>query len=294
MQAIKRFAAMQAIKRFAAMQAIKRFAAMQAIKRFAAAGLAAAGAALLASAVVLAGAGGGSDSSQLVGGIVATAAPNWAAEQGNRKAHSITNAGAVRVHIQASESGASSISSITTSVTPGTGAAHLGKAEDAAHVSGDTGVLGLGVANTDGTDLVNAAGDYVPQARTLDGAAKTLEQVGVLIDETGAVLTISRQRGVTNLAAGAEVEIRAAQGAGVEVIVVGWILSVDAATTLRFESDDGAETAIGPDVYLAANGGWTSDYTQLWFETASNGALELENGGAVAVNVGWTVYTVQR
>lgn len=51
-----------------------------------------------------------------------------------------------------------------TSVVPGTGATNLGKAEDAAHSSGDTGVMMLGVRETTLTDLSagNTDGDYEP------------------------------------------------------------------------------------------------------------------------------------
>lgn len=56
------------------------------------------------------------------------------------------------------------IAAIGTSVTPGTSAAHLGKAEDAAHGSGDTGVMLLGVRAASPTD--RSAGstddDYEP------------------------------------------------------------------------------------------------------------------------------------
>lgn len=52
-----------------------------------------------------------------------------------------------------------------TSVTPGTTAASLGKAEDAAHASGDTGVMLLGVRNDSlATTLTNTDGDYSPFA----------------------------------------------------------------------------------------------------------------------------------
>lgn len=47
------------------------------------------------------------------------------------------------------------------SVVPGTGATNLGKAEDAAHNTGDVGVMVLGVANTGHTAFA-ANGDYVP------------------------------------------------------------------------------------------------------------------------------------
>lgn len=53
-----------------------------------------------------------------------------------------------------------SIASITTSITPGTGAANLGKAEDAAHTTGDVGVLALGVRQDADTSPVSATGDY--------------------------------------------------------------------------------------------------------------------------------------
>lgn len=54
------------------------------------------------------------------------------------------------------------VGNITTSVTPGTSAAHLGKAEDAAHGSGDTGVMALAVRRDANTSLVDATGDYAP------------------------------------------------------------------------------------------------------------------------------------
>ena len=56
------------------------------------------------------------------------------------------------------------IGAIRTSVTPGTSAAHLGKAEDAAHTTGDTGVMLLAVRESSVTDLSagNTNGDYEP------------------------------------------------------------------------------------------------------------------------------------
>lgn len=53
-----------------------------------------------------------------------------------------------------------SVGTIGTSVTPGTSAAHLGKAEDAAHASGDTGVMLLGVRHDTSTTGLGVDGDY--------------------------------------------------------------------------------------------------------------------------------------
>lgn len=69
-----------------------------------------------------------------------------------------------------------------TQVIPGTAATHLGKAEDAVHNSGDTGVLALAVANAAGTPLA-AEGDYTPIAVNAAGY--------LLIDNTIPLLTQS-------------------------------------------------------------------------------------------------------
>lgn len=67
----------------------------------------------------------------------------------------------------------SSIASIGTSVTPGTSAAHLGKAEDAAAASGDTGVAVLGVRNDTLADKTNTDGDYSMPSTDIKGRIMT-------------------------------------------------------------------------------------------------------------------------
>lgn len=56
-------------------------------------------------------------------------------------------------------------------IVPGTAAASLGKAEDAAHTTGDTGVMALGVRNDAGTAFA-ADGDYVPISVDASGAVR--------------------------------------------------------------------------------------------------------------------------
>lgn len=65
-----------------------------------------------------------------------------------------------------------SVTAIGTSVTPGTSAAHLGKAEDAAHASGDTGVMALGVRSAAPSERSSGPtdGDYEPFATNEVGA----------------------------------------------------------------------------------------------------------------------------
>jgi hypothetical protein len=61
------------------------------------------------------------------------------------------------------------ISDITTSVTPGTAAGNLGKAEDAGHTTGDVGVMMLGVRNEGHDDFSGTDKDYVPFATDATG-----------------------------------------------------------------------------------------------------------------------------
>jgi hypothetical protein len=59
------------------------------------------------------------------------------------------------------------------SVVPGTAATNLGKAEDAAHSSGDTGVMTLGVRQDTMAPLA-ADGDYVPPTTDANGQMRVL------------------------------------------------------------------------------------------------------------------------
>lgn len=96
------------------------------------------------------------------------------------------SAGTLRVTIAtddvvpASQSGTWNIATVTTvttvssvtavgTITPGTAASSLGKAEDAAHASGDVGVMALGVRRDTPTAL-GADGDYIPPTFDLLGA----------------------------------------------------------------------------------------------------------------------------
>lgn len=60
-----------------------------------------------------------------------------------------------------------------TTVTPGTAATNLGKAEDAAHSSGDVGVMSLGVRNDTMSALTSTDGDYSPISVTSTGRLLT-------------------------------------------------------------------------------------------------------------------------
>lgn len=71
----------------------------------------------------------------------------------------------------------------TTSDTPGTGATNLGKAEDAAHTSGDTGVAAWGVRNDNLATTYGQDQDYGPLATDLNGR--------VMVAQKAATATLS-------------------------------------------------------------------------------------------------------
>lgn len=65
-----------------------------------------------------------------------------------------------------------------TSVTPGTGASSLGKAEDAAHSSGDVGVMVLAVRKDSAAALAGTDGDYIPLTTDENGLLRVTTAAG--------------------------------------------------------------------------------------------------------------------
>lgn len=86
------------------------------------------------------------------------------------------NATAVKVDGSAATqpvNGTVAVSSITTSVVPGAAATNLGKAEDAVHASGDTGVYALGTRQDSPAATAGTSGDYQGAAYGANGAQWT-------------------------------------------------------------------------------------------------------------------------
>lgn len=99
----------------------------------------------------------------LVQGAVTTSQPTYTT--GTTAPFSISTSGALRVNV--------------TSITAGTGATSLGKAEDAAHTTGDTGVFSLAVRNDADAVVTSTDGDYsqisVDSAGRVKGVSPNLE-----------------------------------------------------------------------------------------------------------------------
>jgi hypothetical protein len=99
--------------------------------------------------------------------------------------HAVTNAGTFAVQV--------------TSQVPGVAATNLGKAEDAAHTSGDTGVMSLAVRNDAGGTLSGTDGDYSPLQVNSAGAlyvtgggggTQYVEAAAAAADPTGTALNL--------------------------------------------------------------------------------------------------------
>lgn len=73
-----------------------------------------------------------------------------------------------------------------TAVVPGTGATSLGKAEDAQHVSGDTGVMALAVRNDTLAALATTSKDYAPLQVNANGALYCACDVTSIVPGTSA------------------------------------------------------------------------------------------------------------
>mgnify|MGYP001612758565 CR=1 FL=1 len=126
-----------------------------------------------------------------------------------------------------------------TSIVPGTGATNLGKAEDAAHVSADTGVMALAVRSNTAASTSGADGDYQPLITNTTGH--------LWVDASGQTLTVGSHN-VTNagtfavqatLAAGAANIAKAEDAASADADVGVPALAVRKATPANTSGLDG-------------------------------------------------------
>jgi len=103
----------------------------------------------------------------------------------------VAGTGVQRVTIASDSTG--NIATIGTSVVPGTGATNLGKAEDAGHTTGDTGVMFLAVRRSDAnalTALATTDDDYIPPTTDTRGVLQVVARPNAArISTTSASLT---------------------------------------------------------------------------------------------------------
>lgn len=162
-------------------------------------------------------------------------------------------------------SGTVAVSAISTSVTPGTAAANLGKAEDAAHTSGDVGVMALNVRNDSRGTLAGADGDYAPGQLNASGDLRVdASAVAVPVTDNSGSLTVDN--------------------GGTFAVQVTSVTPGTAATSLG-KAEDAAHTTGDVGVMAlvvrvdsaAALAGADGDYSPL--QVDANGALRVTGGG---------------
>lgn len=149
-----------------------------------------------------------------------------------------TTSAATMVQFSGALSGVTTVSTVTnvatigTSVTPGTAAANLGKAEDAGHVSGDVGVLALGVRNDlAATDMTSANADNATVSVDIKGRVYTTP-VATRLTMTSAGLTIVTTPYVAGDQMGTEMTAtNAVRISGGSALIIGATCTSDAAAT---------------------------------------------------------------
>lgn len=183
----------------------------------------------------------------------------------------------------------------------GTGAADVGKAEDAAHVSGDSGVLALAVRNDALAALAGTDGDYAVLQVDASGAlyiklpANSGVDIGdvdvtsiVFPDSLGGALKItnvdSYQTVAINLAASTIDQVLVADpGDNKQIWVYGVFMMADtAAGTVTFQ--DALDAALSGVMAVSDEGGWvlapSGNFEMPWLICTTSEALEVDTGAA--------------
>jgi len=198
-----------------------------------------------------------------------------------------------------------------TSVIPGTGATSLGKAEDAAHTSGDTGVMALAVRRDADTTLADTTGDYAPlqvnAAGSLkvaitsgagsggtsiaDAAAFTRATTSVTpiagVVETSAPTLTNGNTGALSLTTGGAVRVNVASG-GVSGVVDDAAVTPGTTEVVMFgatfddTSPDSVNEGDGGMVRMSAN---RNLYTTIRDAAGNERGLNIDSSGQIAVTM---------
>lgn len=182
---------------------------------------------------------------------------------------------------------------------PGTGPTKLGKAEDAAHASGDTGVMMLFVRSDTFANKVTTDNDYAPGQVDANGligvnvgsiaaAAHTTDTIGNaamtggLIEMVAGVPTLrAYEHAIIDENTSGDQEIVAA-AASLKILPISYDIVVAGAVTLRWKS---ATTNKSGARSLAANGGWVKGWNPGGhFKCGTNEPLNLNLSASVQVS----------
>lgn len=175
----------------------------------------------------------------------------------------------------------------------GTGTSSLLKAEDAAHASGDAGVMAVGVRKDTASALAGTDGDYIPMifdsagrlhvnVGSMPAAARTTDTISS-VPATDAIMNnltalTPKFKSVTVAASSIDsVVVAAVASKKIRVVAIS-ITCGATATVLTLESDEATDVRLDK-IQMAANGGKVLPFNQAgWFETAAGSALIATTG----------------
>lgn len=172
------------------------------------------------------------------------------------------------------------------SIVPGTGATNLGKAEDSAHTTGDTGVFALSVRNDTPNVTVAANGDYQQVSSDFVGGVRT-----ALYETDFAVLGTKHVKKYYTNAGAVTDGIVWSPAAGARWYVTDIFINVSAAATVTLEDDLAAGDSAIWKAELAANSGWSHSFHTPLFsgEDAADLLITTSAGNCYVTVVGYEI-----
>lgn len=171
-------------------------------------------------------------------------------------------------------------------IVPGTGATHLGKAEDAAHTSGDVGVMMLSVRQDAAAALAGTDADYQPLITDSAGRLHTRAK-----NDGPAWTTVNGASGaaVTSADASATVSVTDAPTGGQKLVITELTVSVGSALTVTFEEETSGTDFL--KLYMAANTTQTFKWTSKQKLGTADKKLQVTTSGAGNISVRASYYS---
>lgn len=174
----------------------------------------------------------------------------------------------------------------TDSITPGTGATNLGKAEDSPHNSGDVGVMVLAVRRDDPNASVATADDYTALSTYRTGALRT-----AIPEEDFAALGSNHVKKYYTNSGAVTDGIVWSPAVGKRWYVTDIFINVSAAATVTLEDDKVSGDEVVWKSELAANSGWSHSFATPLFsgEDAADLLITTSAGNVYVTITGYEI-----
>lgn len=174
-------------------------------------------------------------------------------------------------------------STLVTDLVPGTGATNLGKAEDAAHTSGDVGVMALTVRADTAAATAGTTGDYQPQITDATGLTWMREYYAPgYEDNTIGVAKVEQRFSYAYIAAGQAATVVKSGAGFLHTITLNSAASATNVTTI-FDNTAGSGTTIAKPAATTATVPTTLTY-DVSFSTGLTILTATANGADMTVS----------